>query len=98
MTDMKKFISLVENQAAPLRGSANVQQLLAHLPEIDDPSRFVLAFNKVRRGRENTLTRPEVEQLAKAFISLMKDDRQEKVQILRHMTTLHAPDAPQQGQ
>jgi hypothetical protein len=98
MNDLRTFINLFEDteetSPAPLKGNVNIRAVAKLLPDITDVNKFVLAFQKIKRGREDTLTRLETAQVANAFISLMKGDFQEKMLIIRKMVNLKAEDNP----
>jgi hypothetical protein len=102
MTDMRKIIDLMEaalapvgpaQQGDPLEGNLDMKGLAKFLPDVDDMIKFTAAVMKVRRGQLQSITRPEMTQLALAFISLMRDGKPETMQAMRRLMTLY--DDPQ---
>jgi hypothetical protein len=94
-TDMRSLINLMEEVG--LKGNLDVRSLIKLLPEVTEPQRFLTAFQKVKRGQEDRLTRHELLQFALAFISLLKEGREEKFKIIRKLSMISAPEAGEPG-
>ncbi len=77
---------------AGLEGALDPRALAKLLPEVDELSRFVNAVRKVQKGDIASLSMLETRQLAKAFISLLKDDSQMTMKVLQRLRMVHAKD------
>lgn len=105
MPSMREFINLTEGAlpstshatapdlGQPLEGAwLNPEAVLEFLPGVDNHDYFIRAWRKVMRNQEERLTRLEMFQLAKAFISLMREDDETKMQFMRKMIVVDLPD------
>lgn len=77
-----------------LEGSLDIRGLAKLLPEVDDSNRFMSAVRKIQHGDLASLTIAETRQLAKAFVSMLKDDTQETMKVMQKLRLVHAKDAP----
>jgi hypothetical protein len=75
----------------------NPQIIINLLPGIDDEELFTLAWLKVMRNEEETLTRLEMFQLAKAFISLIRQTDEVKISLIRRLTQINLADDEEVG-
>lgn len=80
---MRHFIDLFED--ARLRGTLDPKTLAQSLPDVNDIPLFTRAVAKVKNGRTDTLTRQEMTQLAYAFISVLQDDRETTLDLMRRL-------------
>jgi hypothetical protein len=78
---------------AGLEGVLDPRQLAKLLPEVDDLTRFVNAVQKVKKGDIAALSIQEYRQLAKGFISLLKDDSQMTTKVLQRLKMVHGAEA-----
>ena len=90
--DMRRLLSLMESDedVRPLRGSLDIKGLAEFLPDVSDQRRFMSAMVKVRRGRIESLTMQERGQLALAFVSILRDEREDKMKIMRKLMQVRA--------
>lgn len=89
--DMRSLLDLMEAQA--IKGNLDVRGMLKLLPEVDNQTQFMTGFNKLKQGREDSLTRQEMTQFANAFISLIKEPKEDKLAILRKLSMVSDPTA-----
>ena len=75
-----------------LEGMLDPRGLAKLLPEVDDITRFTMAVRKVQKGDNASLSIQETRQLAKAFISLLKDDTQTTMKVLQKLKMVHSVD------
>lgn len=105
MADMRNFINLLEtalpststpthaDHGTPLEGAwLDPNELMEFLPGVDNRDYFVRAWRKVMRNQEEELTRLEMFQLAKAFISLVREDDASKMQFMRKLLVVDLAD------
>lgn len=90
--DMRRLLSLMESdeEIRPLRGSLDIKGLSEFLPDVTDERRFMSAMVKVRRGRIESLTMQERGQLALAFVSILRDEREDKMKLMRKLMQVRA--------
>jgi hypothetical protein len=77
-----------------LDGMIDPRGLAKLLPEVDDINRFTSAVRKVQKGDNASLSIQETRQLAKAFISLLKDDSQMTMKALQKLKMVSSSEAP----
>jgi hypothetical protein len=77
-----------------LDGMIDPRGLAKLLPEVDDINRFSSAVRKVQKGDNASLSIQETRQLAKAFISLLKDDSQMTMKVLQKLKMVSSSSAP----
>lgn len=76
----------------PLKNNLNVIALADMLSELTNRDKFVLAMRKVLRNDEEQLNRWELEQLAYAFISIVRETPEQKLKIARKMMLAYLKD------
>jgi hypothetical protein len=70
----------------PLKGAwLSPDEILEFLPGVDNHDYFIRAWRKILRNQEERLTRLEMFQLAKAFISLIREDQASKIQFMHKL-------------
>jgi len=84
----------VSSDEGRLAGALDPRALAKLLPEVDDLNKFINAVRKVQRGDIATLNMLENRQLAKAFISLLRDDTQMTQKVFQKLRMVHS-DAPE---
>ena len=84
----------VSSDEGRLAGALDPRALAKLLPEVDDLNKFINAVRKVQRGDIASLNMLENRQLAKAFISLLRDDTQMTQKVFQKLRMVHS-DAPE---
>lgn len=93
MRDTLNLLEGIGNELGkPLEGTLNPTALLKFLPDVTDKPKFVSALRKVMRNDEERLNRFELEQLGRAFISLVREESQDKMTTIRKMFQVHLSD------
>lgn len=95
---MRDYLNIMETIGETgLLGSLDTRGLLKFLPEITNPTQFMSAINKIKRGDMERITRPEMTQLALAFISLLGDANEERMKAVRKLATLKPGEQEEQN-
>lgn len=80
----------------PLKGAwLSPDEILEFLPGVDNHDYFIRAWRKILRNQEERLTRLEMFQLAKAFISLIREDQASKIQFMHKIMMVDLPNDEQ---
>lgn len=90
---LDEFDAAGETADLGLEGNLDIRGLAKLLPEVDDLNRFMIAVRKVQKGDNASLSMQETRQLAKAFISLLKDDSQMTMKAMQKLKMVHTDDA-----
>lgn len=99
-TDMRNLMALMESASIPPNGERleggilNPMILIDYLPGVDSPSDFELAWRKIINNQERKLTRKEIVQLAKAFISLIRQEDAAKLAFMRKLLLVSTEEDP----
>ena len=82
------------SEAAPapvepsLNGNVDLMGLIAMLPLVNDPPRFISAFNKAKVGHGNSMDLNEKGQIILAFVSLLGLSTQQRQQVINKLAPL----------
>ncbi len=93
MKTMRDIINEAEGNVLgePLEGrsSTNARIVMGFFPTIDNEEYFLRGWRKIVQNNEEQLNRWELEQMGKAFVSLVRMGQQDTMKVMRRLMLVH---------